>query len=591
MADYYSSHATNQIGAYFSATPIYQENTQPILVKPQIIKNNMPSPGYWLNNTGGADNREWMSVEDDLTVPEDLADPIGYHYLTIGNFNPFLTSNNMYPAPITGGEYDMFYYIDDVQITLVDEPPCWCGKDAYEATVTPHPGQNQETKCCYDFSIKIKNLQRACKLYGVKIFNASNPSIPLVNVLNTTYYTLGSTLDFNNICIDKTTSDVTFTIVYLGADGNPISGCPAESLVTKCSCDCGDIQDRFDEIYGDIEFDHSTPEKCCYNVRIVNNTNCFFNIKEVFLNWMYQNVTGIEVGNVDWSGVPVTSTAYIWAWQNLTSSYVGPNQSIIIGTICIPANGQEYLASIDFRVGSTLPANYCTNFSYILKCDDVVDCCDNITASLVNINPPSNVPTSSNNNSCCWWLNVSQINSKLCDIYKIDVLFDDGHSLVIGSGKPGLPFDFKGATGILVHEFCIPSPQENTSGTLHLVIRFLNKDHTILCTKEVSATCSNYTATGGANSVEDEKIVSSDEITLEQILIENKLKVNMNLKDELPSKIIISDILGNIIYSNDINQKMNNEIVVDCASFVSGVYICNIVTNTKSITKKFVIIK
>jgi hypothetical protein len=143
----------------------------------------------------------------------------------------------------------------------------------------------------------------------------------------------------------------------------------------------------------------------------------------------------------------------------------------------------------------------------------------------------------------------------------------------------------------LVHEFCIPSPQENTSGTLHLVIRFLNKDHTILCTKEVSATCSNYTATGGANSVEDEKIVSSDEITLEQILIENKLKVNMNLKDELPSKIIISDILGNIIYSNDINQKMNNEIVVDCASFVSGVYICNIVTNTKSITKKFVIIK
>ena len=65
----------------------------------------------------------------------------------------------------------------------------------------------------------------------------------------------------------------------------------------------------------------------------------------------------------------------------------------------------------------------------------------------------------------------------------------------------------------------------------------------------------------------------------------------MNLKDELPSKIIISDILGNIIYSNDINQKMNNEIVVDCASFVSGVYICNIVTNTKSITKKFVIIK
>ena len=97
------NHATNRVGAYFSALPVSGNNCGQISVIPQVAND---STNLLTSKTG------WTLVTDTFTAAG------GELYMTIGNFFPDSVSSIVYVGGGNGG--GSHYFIDDVSVILLN---------------------------------------------------------------------------------------------------------------------------------------------------------------------------------------------------------------------------------------------------------------------------------------------------------------------------------------------------------------------------------------------------------------------------------------------------------------------------------------
>jgi hypothetical protein len=602
---------TNKMGAYLSSDPPHntsgKENTQPLYgISPQVIHNDQP--GGWLSNTGGTSQTEWMTVADDIVVPDDQ----DYQYITIGNFSPFLTSQNVLPAPIAGDEIFMYYFIDDIQITDLNPEICECGESVYTVTITPNQNQNLESSCCFDFNIAFSNSTLACNVFGVRIFKTSDMSTALFTEQNTTAYPKGSSVDFTNICLSKSSGpEVSFTIQYLDQNGNVICSVDKTSM---CNCNCSEALSMTELVNIKIESSGASDDttKCCYKVVLSNNSDCFYKIKSVFLEAGKSIKANISLppANSDWSGYAIneggSSLDRIWKWTNSSSDYVKPHSTVNLGEFCIPADGQDYPVALVCNPGTDTNV-FCSGLStyQTLKCmppAQVIDCCDNIHAELANQNSGVSHEMPLINN-CCWYLYISQENSPNCDVYSVWVYnYQNGNLDIIQNNMGGhnYPISF-GKDGKLFDEYCIEQYSQGTN-TLTLHLDFFDEGGVLMCSKDVSASCTGGSAMGSpgmkAINIENESnnfILSADQsdesLFVTPSVTNNLINIHFKAKDKESSKIYISDNLGNVIHSLDLSGFKSSSLQFNFEEFSGGMYYVQLSTQKGIITKKVAVVK
>jgi hypothetical protein len=102
------AYACNDIGIYFSA----QQLDYPSL------EHTLPYHPQIRNDTSNilATQNGWILISDTLTALG------GEKYLCIGNFNPDTTSSNLYIGSGSFWSNIGYYYIDDISVSLLDEP-------------------------------------------------------------------------------------------------------------------------------------------------------------------------------------------------------------------------------------------------------------------------------------------------------------------------------------------------------------------------------------------------------------------------------------------------------------------------------------
>ena len=104
-----SAMALNELGAYFSATPISRSDHKPFNVVPQALLSN----GGYLSDT-----MHWMRVEAEFTAMG------GEQYITIGNFTDTLNTDTLRVVPFdpTVPDFTVYYYIDNISIAEKESP-------------------------------------------------------------------------------------------------------------------------------------------------------------------------------------------------------------------------------------------------------------------------------------------------------------------------------------------------------------------------------------------------------------------------------------------------------------------------------------
>ncbi|MDD2982366.1 MAG: T9SS type A sorting domain-containing protein [Crocinitomicaceae bacterium] len=103
------TYAANDIGAYFSNTPVSVSHSLVLLFSPQISNNPFTNP---LTDTVG-----WTEVSGVFTAQG------GEQYMTIGNFNNDATTDTTHKSVIPSPYWEASYhYIDDVSVVCLDCP-------------------------------------------------------------------------------------------------------------------------------------------------------------------------------------------------------------------------------------------------------------------------------------------------------------------------------------------------------------------------------------------------------------------------------------------------------------------------------------
>lgn len=100
----YSDLMINEVGAYFSSTPISTNNTAPLTVIPQCVFHKT---AYY------TDTINWMHLETTFVATGDE------EYIVIGNFRNNLTTDTIRRydyEPLIENPYKTYYYIDNVVI-------------------------------------------------------------------------------------------------------------------------------------------------------------------------------------------------------------------------------------------------------------------------------------------------------------------------------------------------------------------------------------------------------------------------------------------------------------------------------------------
>jgi len=609
-----SMNATDRIGAYFSTNYLLREDDKPIIAEPQIIDNNQAihddknggAQKKWLDNKGGEDNRYWMTVEDNITP-----DITGLQFLTIGNFNRFL-NYSIVKSYSPNTEIYMYYYIDDVQITQIENAPCHDCNEAAEVTIIPHPGQNSETQCCYDFSIRFKDLDNICYYYGIRITDQSSvyPTV-LSTSTSSVAYQKNDVINFNNLCVSKHNNKTnSFLIEFLDINGNPICSLQKSEL---CQCACGDVsQMDEDEYYAYPEVTEPTDGYCCWNIWVKNKTNCFLPLKTLYLE-EFNNYFSPVIFFTDlaWPGYSYSILhTQMHAWEN-SSNYISPNTQVIVGKICIPKDGVTHTISITASDETHMP-NDGSGFApcgngreFVLKCNQVVDCCADIQASLVAAqvqHDPNNNPIEDGINRCCWYLNFSQTNTINCAITGIEVR--DAKTNVLKTtitNSNGNPIDLYQESG--KYEYCTTLDQITNppSGNLKLNVTFYGIGG-ILCIRALETSCAviDNPPMGRRPDIDikEEKVQelksSDDKLGYIEQNIPNPFSDNtvikFRLNKEADVQLIIKDLTGNDVkkLADGHYRKSNFVVTFFNEAYASGNYICLLIIDGVIVDTKMI---
>jgi hypothetical protein len=169
-------YCINRLGAYLSTTPASSTGPGSVMsYTPQV------NATVFLNDTSG-----WMRVHGYYTAFG------GESYITIGNFNPFSSTDTLY---IGGGSYQGAYYmIDDVKVEKIsgcDTTGVWESENAFNVILFPNPVNEMitiEFKKYFSGKIKLYETSGRC-IKNINIINETSCKI-LVNDIPSGIYIL-----------------------------------------------------------------------------------------------------------------------------------------------------------------------------------------------------------------------------------------------------------------------------------------------------------------------------------------------------------------------------------------------------------------
>ncbi len=132
-------YSVNTIGAYFSETPIYQNDHYNFNYVPQV-KNTSANPL--------TDKDNWMLITDTFS-----SDTGGERYITIGNFSDDEHSDTIYHYWGDTSYVWSYYYIDDVSVIPLDSLTGMKEEEQNQFTLYPNPNTG-------NFIVQLNEIQK-----------------------------------------------------------------------------------------------------------------------------------------------------------------------------------------------------------------------------------------------------------------------------------------------------------------------------------------------------------------------------------------------------------------------------------------------
>jgi hypothetical protein len=87
----------------------------------------------------------------------------------------------------------------------------------------------------------------------------------------------------------------------------------------------------------------------------------------------------------------------------------------------------------------------------------------------------------------------------------------------------------------------------------------------------------------------DDLIFGIDEIIVYPNPAQNELNISLNKKD--CEQIVITDVLGRVVYQTKLTKTSNSNLKINCTDFSNGLYFVNVLTEQKVLSKKVLIQK
>jgi|GEM_PF-5368799 len=516
-------HSIKKMGAYFTKNEFLVDNMNTFYVKDEndphyIIENDQSGdtlsglPKYQLHKDGTYNNslgHHWMLVRDNIIPMDSL------NYITIGNFQKFLTWDDIYPTdtvPLNELNYDLSfdYFIDSVNVIgPIDQGEnCNCSKTHFHISLVPGSSEHQidTTKCCFTF--KLESMGYSCRLFKIGYYagdyDSNNvhyitPQFPLFS---------GDTLVTNSLCIEKSVlganSEITFQMIGKNGQNQDSILCEIKKDA-YCNCGCDQINQFKDQRF-EITLEKITPLSncdscCCWDIYVKNNSYCHFTIDKFYFSHTYFSDHGYQVpicyGNSDlWT--PHPDTVFTYYFENNYKTPFLPFSKNKIGSVCVAPN--DSLDYSWYNMGLETSGSVICNRAWpgLLKCDyNPVNCCDSIKASLEKVTWDFGSDTLLGkimSKNCCFNIKVSQFPTPNCPIYGVYIKDLNSQDTVYyeKTNIQNKPLDFNGDDGVIVDVICdFPDalPLGNYVKHIDVLVSFLDIMGNVTCSDTLRDSC------------------------------------------------------------------------------------------------------
>ncbi|MBM2816987.1 MAG: hypothetical protein HW421_3749 [Ignavibacteria bacterium] len=623
-----SGHALKNIGAFFThdafnniGPRFYKASTSD---EKNIIVRHADTAHIYLDSTGGADGKQWMTVCGWYT-PEDN----DKHFITIGNFDSSWAEkiwerkhvNN--PPEATRKVVAIYYYIDSVSIVKeIPEEECWCGMiesgtgtgekyfshKIFVEQVPTHSvfRDDEDYQCCLDVKITQNPDSNICDdLDGMKIWfyyvkgqwpSESTSAYDTIYSYPENSFSSSGTYSFFRYCIypqmyppEEHEGPIYAHIVFYA---NGIRKCDAEYTINFHCCNCSDINE------GQAKFDiitHQTgsyADKCCWDIVAINNAGCDFENIPVKITFPLLDYPSITFTNGSWSGGPLAPNSYTWTKDKLWDS-----TAPVIGHICVPADGKHYPYTILIEqeiTGGSPTITYTESCSrswtgefYCNPCSTSLTCCERIQTEWYESEPP--------NYYCCRDLYIWGDPDNCCDIYGWRIKQWDcvGYNNLLFSQTFSNPIDWETQT----YEYLNICPGYcGGNYLLKVIIEFLDSNGQVICTKNIDVPdpC-HYSKISVDGSIYDEPLEpkrNENSIVRRFSAYPNPASDNLNIFIDLSENATVTlEIFNNLgekvtTIWNEAMNKGNNTFQFQINTIPGGVYYlklscCDYIYNSK----------
>ncbi len=387
--------ALKHLAAYFTEDYVPDANVR-LTMAPIPVQGDQnlvwdTDHGYYFEG-GGIDGTHWDDVEGYITPTTDL------NYVTIGHFldqyvpntyreNGDIKSTKGIPAT-QWGVVDIYYFIDSLEITEVDEIPCNnCGtpdEPTYKIELEPVLKTDPNADCCFDVYVTVADLSadKVCPLQQASLFTGGEPNnwtlkgtatCPIGN------YPKGVKTYLMRICVPPNQVSggfLPFKLTYNYGDFECFYCLPA-----KCVCECEPNENTYLML---TQLEPIVPTtKCCWKIQLVNNsTSCLADIKAAEItSTVPLDVTDYQ--NPDWIYQEQSNTPKSKRWNNQLEymAHYSATLPLELGIICL-SDGEGPL-DINFNFYNSLN-QICNSSSQEIKCRT---CCEELTYHILNLRP------------------------------------------------------------------------------------------------------------------------------------------------------------------------------------------------------------
>ncbi len=503
-----SGHSINKISAYLSSSEVLDYTTEGNLLDPatapgQWVESNDQVnqgggiPDFQLYNDGGPGDEEWMKVEDIVTISGNSKE-----YITIGNFQASWGSGDWYhPGPAPPAAIDMYYYIDCVEIELINPPvECLCAGSNYVVSVNPVHGESNENECCMEIYVTPPQDINTCLLDRIDVYRPGQPGSPALSFTPPLgLLPRGVKSKIGEICYDIADDGQQQTLNFdFWSSGEKCSD--SKSFDLQCAtCGCEDLPSGGFSLSW-VKAEGTCPvfigecSGCCWNLVLTNESDCDFVAGEIELT-----LDQFDVGDINWQSLPVRpfpgsgwfpriDEAGKFVWANPGGTIKANTGPLVIGGLCIPDNTLEFEYHMQYVVvlaGTNPPVVCPREWEGTFYCGD---CCDDYDVEFF-LGDQTYVPV-----QCCMYIfSVDRKPGPNCPDPKVRLLLNDVEYNTWNNG-------------VFQEEVCISDDIFTAGPSCHEVtIQILDNNNEVLCERSFVVCCERNVAGKQAQSLPDRR--------------------------------------------------------------------------------------